>query len=70
MALSRRRWWKAAGTSLSADWCSSARFTADIEGRDDIILAGAKGGYAIVEKATGELKYFKKLWNTVEQQER
>ncbi|RPA83488.1 regucalcin like protein [Ascobolus immersus RN42] len=48
----------------------SVGFTADIEGRDDIYVAGAKYGYAIVERATGELKYFKKLWQTEKQQER
>ncbi|KAL2002434.1 hypothetical protein VTN02DRAFT_6775 [Thermoascus thermophilus] len=37
--------------------------TADIEGSDDLIYAGAKHGFATLNRKTGELSYFRKLFN-------
>lgn len=39
------------------------RVTADIEGSDDLIYAGAKHGFATLNCKTGELSYFRKLIN-------
>ena len=36
--------------------------TADIEGREDEIIVGAKLGYAIFNKKTNELRYIKTVW--------
>jgi len=36
--------------------------TADIEGREDEIIVGAKLGYAIYNKKTDELRYIKTVW--------
>lgn len=44
--------------------------TADIEGTDDEYIVGAKAGYAIVNKKTGELRYIKKFWDDQEKEER
>ena len=44
--------------------------TADIEGTDDEYIVGAKAGYAIVNKQTGELRYIKKYWDDQEKEDR
>ena len=40
--------------------------TADIQGSDDEIVVGAKGGYAILNRKTGGIDYLKKLWTADE----
>lgn len=37
--------------------------TADIEGRDDILLAGAKDGITKLSLTTGKHEYIAKFWN-------
>ncbi|KAL8816630.1 MAG: hypothetical protein Q9223_004389 [Gallowayella weberi] len=37
--------------------------TADIEGTEDELIVGAKLGYAIFKRSSGELEYVAKVWN-------
>ena len=44
--------------------------TADIEGTDDEYIVGAKAGFAILNKKTGDLKYIRKFWDDPAKEER
>ncbi|KAF8471689.1 regucalcin like protein [Kalaharituber pfeilii] len=48
----------------------SVGFTADIVGREDEYIVGAKAGFAIVNKKTGSFRYIKKFWNDLEKEAR
>ncbi|KAF8422494.1 SMP-30/Gluconolaconase/LRE-like region-domain-containing protein [Tirmania nivea] len=44
--------------------------TVDIEGTDDEYIVGAKRGFAIINKKTGDFKYIKKFWSDLAKEER
>ena len=41
----------------------SVSTTADIDGLDDEIIAGAKYGYALMQRSNGRLNYIKEVWD-------